>query len=688
MYGWAGKILRVNLTNGKIGAVPTSDYVPTYLGGRGLGARLYWEEVPPDVGAFAPGNRLIFVTGPLQGTLAPTSGRFMVTGKAAQTAPTESYCRSAVGGHWAPELKWAGFDAVVVYGRSPKPVYIMIHDEKAEIKEATHLWGMDPFSTQQNLWRVHGKETRVMTIGKAGEMKSRMGIIITDSGDVSGQGGYGGVMGSKNLKALAVRGTGWIQVARPKELMDVTHRINSLFSRPSKPGSPLEPIEPGFKYNIWGGQDRGQVTGAPGELWDLSASPTSGYKRAPDGCYACPIGCRTRVSGPDIPSGVAQCVQSLMYMESTAANPEKGYSKLTWEAGRLADYYGINAYEIHGIIPWLAACYENDVLDEDEIDIPLDEIGGRKFIQKLLKKIAYREGFGDQLAEGCQRAATSLGGKAEELMHPLYPRAGNFGGYREHWLNYGGFPGGYAIPHLALFWALDNRDATVSHNLMSQLWGAATSLGYSSQMAVADKLVPLLRPVMKYAYGSEDAAEFFTSDGKGLRWDWSPRVAKRFFERTILKDSYIVCDVAFPFLYNPNTKNHVGDSTLESSLFSAVTGVEMSEDESYQAGNKLCTLERAIQVREGRTRDDDILRDVCFTNKDLAGRQYRRKDLEQAKSEFYKLFGWDQRGIPTAETLETLKLSDVADDLKKRRILSPDGREGVKAGNQTKRRQK
>jgi aldehyde:ferredoxin oxidoreductase len=244
MYGWAGKILRVDLTNGKFEIIPTSDYVPTYLGGRGIGARIYWEEVPPEAGAFDPENRLIFVTGPLQGTMAPTSGRFMVMGKAAQTAPVEAYCRSGVGGHWAPELKWSGFDAVVVFGRSPKPVYIFIHDGKTEIRDASHLWGKDPFTAQEMLWGVHGKQTRVMTIGKAGEMKSRLGIIITDSGDASGQGGYGGVMGSKNLKALAVRGTGSVKVAKPKELMELTRYAGSLFSRPSKPGSPLEPIEP------------------------------------------------------------------------------------------------------------------------------------------------------------------------------------------------------------------------------------------------------------------------------------------------------------------------------------------------------------------------------------------------------------------------------------------------------------
>jgi len=670
MNGWAGKILRVDLTQGKFEIIPTSDYVPTYIGGRGVASRIYWEEVPADAGAFDPENRLIFVTGPLQGTMAPTSGRFMVAGKAAQTAPVEAYCRSGCGGHWAPELKWAGFDAVVVYGRASKPVYIWIHDGETEIRDASNLWGKDPFTTQEMLWEVHGKEARAVTIGKAGEMKSRLGIIITDSGDASGQGGYGGVMGSKNLKAIVVRGTGSIKVARPKELMEAVYYVRSLFSSPSKPGSPFEPSEPGFKYNIWGGLDRGQLTGAPGELWTLCSDPKSGYERLPDACFACPIGCRSRVRGPDITSGVAQCTQSNMYIESIMKYPEKGYSKLTWEAGRMADYYGINAYEIHGINPWLTACYEEGVLTKKDTGLPLDEIGGRQFISELLRKIALREGFGDLLAEGCQRAATKLGGKAEELMWVLYPRAGKFGGYREHWLYYAGFPDGYAIPPLALIWALDNRDAMVSHNFVSQLWGAASSLGYPPNFAEAEELIPVVKPTMKYAYGSEKAAEFFTPDGKGLKWDWAPRVAKRFFERTILKDSYIVCDVAFPFLYNPNSKDHVGDSSLESRLFSAVTGVDMTEEESYEVGDMLCTLERAIQAREGRTRDDDVLRDMCYTNRDAAGRQYRRDDLERAKDEYYKLLGWDQRGIPTAQRLRELKLSDVAEALQRKGVIS------------------
>lgn len=669
--GWAGKILRVDLTTGKISETSTFDYVPKFLGGRGIGAKIYWDEVPPEVGAFDPENRLILATGPLQGTMAPTSGRFMVLGKSPQTAPTESFCRSGVGGHWAPELKWAGYDALIVQGKSPKPVYLWITDQKAEILDATRLWGLDTYRTQQMIWKLHGPKTRVMVIGKAGENRSRIACILTDSGDASGQGGFGGVMGSKNLKAIAVRGTGAVAVARPKQLMEITHHIQRLFSRRSLRSNPYEPEEKGFKYNIWGGgYGRGSLSLLSGELLDLCNDPSSGYSQTPDGCFACPISCRSHVKGPDIVNGVAFCAQSYMYLESLVHQPEKGYSKITWQAAKLADLYGINAYELMAIIPWLADCFREKLITEEDTGLPLKEIGSWNFISKLLQKMAEREGFGDLLAEGGQRAAAKLGGKAEKLSWMYYPRAGKFGGFREHWVYLGGFPTGFAVPALALIWALDNRDAMVSHSYISMLWGAAFTIGQNALTADPEKIFPILKPVMKAVYGSEEAAQFFQKDGKSLNWKWAAPIVKRFHEHSLLKDSYILCDILFPFLFNPNSSDHVGDTTLESRLYSAVTGVEMNEEESYREGERLTTLERAIAVRDGRTRKDDILHDLYFEKEDAGGRKYRREDLERSKSEYYRLMGWDTKtGIPTASTLEQWGLKEVAEDLQRRKIL-------------------
>jgi aldehyde:ferredoxin oxidoreductase len=670
-YGWVGKILRVDLTKGKTIVTPTSDYVPKFLGGRGLGAKICWDEVPPEVGAFGPENVLVFATGPLQGTLSPTSGRFKVMGKAPQTGPVESYCHSGVGGHWAPELKWAGYDAVVIKGKAPKPVYLVIDDGEISILDAKHLWGLDTYETQKKIWSTHGSDMRVMTIGVAGEKKSRIAIILTDTGDASGQGGFGGVMGSKNLKAIAVRGTGYVQVARPKQLKEITQYVNNLFAKKSSPNDPFKPVKPGFKYNIWGGEfGRGSLGDAPGELLDLLNDPSSGYSRVLDGCFACPVICRSNVKGPDITNGVALCAQAYMYMESTTYDYKKGYSKVTWNAAKLADLYGINAYDIMAIIPWLDDCHREGLLTEKDTGLPLKEIGSKRFIEALLHKIALREGFGDLLAEGGQRAAMKIGGEAEKRLELYYTRAGKFGGYREHWGYLGGFPTGYALSYLALLWAVDNRDVFTSHNLMSQLWGAAHTIGQNPRTAVPEDLTPILKPVMKYAYGSEKAAEFITKNGKELNWEWTAKVVKRHQERSILKDSYIVCDIPFPFIFNPNTKDHIGDTSIESRLYSAVTGLDMSDEASYEKGDMLSTLERAIACRDGRTRQDDVLFKKYYSNLDAADRKYNREDLENAKSEFYQLKGWEvATGVPSKQKLKILGLNEVAAELENRGFL-------------------
>lgn len=664
--GWVGKILRVDLTTRKVSESSTFDYVPKFLGGRGLGAKICWDEVPPEVNAFDPENRLIFATGPLQGTLAPSSGRFTVVGKSPQSTPVESFTRSGVGGHFAPELKWAGYDAIIIQGKASQPVYLWISDGKAQVLDAKDLWGLDTYQTQQALWKIHGNKTRVMVIGKAGENQSRIACILTDTGDASGQGGFGGVMGSKNLKAIAVRGTGSVNVAKPKVLMEITHDIQKLFSRKSREGNPYEPEEDGFKYNIWGGgYGRGSLSLLPGELLDLCNEASSGYSQHPDGCFACPVACRSRVKGPDITSGVALCAQSYMYLESMVHEPEKGYSKVTWQAAKLADLLGINAYELMAIIPWLSDCYRAKLITEEGTGLPLEENGSWKFISTLLHKIANREGFGDLLADGGQRAASKLGGKAEELSFMYYPRAGKFGGFREHWIYLGGFPTGYAVPPLALMWVLDNRDAMVSHSYISMLWGAAATIGQNALTAVPEDIIPSLKPVMKAVYGSEEAAEFLGSDGKSLNWKWAAPVVKRYHEHSLLKDSYIVCDILFPYVYNANSSDHVGDTSLESRLYSAVTGIDMSLEESFQKGEMLCTLERALAVRDGRTSQDDVLHGLYFEKEDAGGRKYLREDLERSKSDYYKLMGWDvESGIPTRPTLERLGLKDVAERLR------------------------
>jgi aldehyde:ferredoxin oxidoreductase len=174
---------------------------------------------------------------------------------------------------------------------------------------------------------------------------------------------------------------------------------------------------------------------------------------------------------------------------------------------------------------------------------------------------------------------------------------------------------------------------------------------------------------MEAAYGSAEAAEFVRPDGKSLNWKWATPVVKRYHEHSLLKDCYILCDILFPFLFDANAPNHVGDLTLESRIFSAVTGMEMPVEESYKIGEMINTLERALAARDGRTRADDVLHDIYFEKEDAGGRKYKKEDLEKAKSDYYQAMGWDvNTGTPTASNLEKMGLKEVAEGLQKRGI--------------------
>jgi aldehyde:ferredoxin oxidoreductase len=213
-YGWAGKLLFVDFSSGRIEARDTAPYAAETIGGHNLACRIGWDELPDGVQAFDPDSILTIITGPLSGTTAPFSGRTTVSGLSPQGWPHEWFSRSSFGGHWGPTLKYAGFDGLVIRGRAPEPVYLWIDDGRVEIRSAGHLWGLGIFETQQRLMEEHGRSTRILAIGPAGEHRSRIAVISTGTASAAGQGGYGGVMGSKNLKAInsSQWGLSWDQI--------------------------------------------------------------------------------------------------------------------------------------------------------------------------------------------------------------------------------------------------------------------------------------------------------------------------------------------------------------------------------------------------------------------------------------------------------------------------------------------
>ena len=220
MYGWVGKILHVDLSNSEIIQLSTQQYSEHYLGGRGIATRIYWETVGPETKAFDQENRLIFMTGPLVASGAQAANRMSVVGKSPMTLP-EGYCYGNVGGFFAADLKKAGFDGVVIEGCAPKPVYLWIHNNYAEILDASLLWGQGAYRAGELLQQVHGERARFLTTGVAGEKLARTAVIVGTHHSTASA-GFGAVMGSKNLKALVVRGNGKPSVADPDRLKELT----------------------------------------------------------------------------------------------------------------------------------------------------------------------------------------------------------------------------------------------------------------------------------------------------------------------------------------------------------------------------------------------------------------------------------------------------------------------------------
>lgn len=232
LYGYVGTLLKVNLTDGTVDRIPTDTYdLDKWIGGRGLGSIIQWTECAPEVGAFDPENIITFLTGPVTGTICD-GGRTIVQAVSPLGYPdTGTFCRSTFGGGFGAELKFAGYDGIIITGKSEKPVYLYINDDTVEIRDARDLWGLDNFATQNELWRRSDNKACVASIGPAGEHLCLMSTILCNESSVTGLGSFGAVMGSKNLKAISVQGTGGVEVADPQGLLDFVTYFQSLACR-------------------------------------------------------------------------------------------------------------------------------------------------------------------------------------------------------------------------------------------------------------------------------------------------------------------------------------------------------------------------------------------------------------------------------------------------------------------------
>ena len=666
MFGWANRILRIDLCNMQIAVQETAPYLPEYLGARGIAARICWQECGGPAAPLGASNPLMLFTGALTGSRSPYSGRSSVCAFSPQGYPHPWFTRSNIGGYVGGELKRAGYDGIVVTGRSDTPVQLQIRDDEVSILPADDLWGMDTLETLEALKANRSRGPRAMVIGPAGERMSRIATIHTASSSACGQGGFGAVMGAKKLKAISAIGSGRVSLHAPGTVKSISRTLARAFAEDGESG-PL---------NFYG------------DIKELDRQlAKEGSGRAV--CRACTEGCITPCVAlirnmPGVAhernwSGSWACV-GRDFLGYGAEDPPHKRSIYDWQLDRraafelnvLSNRYGLNQFDIiAGMVPWLIACQKAGLISE---------INGRAmdwrspvFWAELLRIIAYRVGIGDTLAAGGWAAAGALGLGAE-LARDRYPGWG-------HSAHCDPFGWGKVIyPYWlvsALQWMSDTRDPFNSGH--GYLWAQGVAEHAAGLATVKERAAALdsLRAAGQRIYGDPDAVD----PSSGYRAKAYPGYFQTL--RSIIKDCLPI-DAHFPLVYRESAPDHawrltgvegVGEidgPSLEYHLFAAGTGVPWSEQEFVTAAERVVTLERALQVRywaRDREMDETVLpyfeRAEPYQNPFLDRRHaLDREKFEPVVDEFYLLHGWDvERGWPTRVRLRELGMEEIYDPM-------------------------
>lgn len=632
MYGWAGRILRVDLSRGKISKEPLSEkFVSEFIGGRGINVKILYDELKPGTDPLSPDNILIFGVGPLTGTLSPGSGRFNVT---ALSPLTELLGDSNCGGWWAPELKFAGYDHIIVYGRSEKPVYLYIYDGEAELRDASQLWGKDAVETQQMIREeLADPETQIVAIGQAGENTVRYACIRTGLKNSAGRTGMGAVMGSKKLKAIAVRGTGGVKISNPKEFEEECikmHRMlveHPLYKDFATHGTPILSV---ILHNAGIMPVRNwQTTDFP-EIDKISSETylREFYVKS-KACYGCPLHCNHYYK---IRTGkyAGETGEGPEYETINSLGPRCGVSDLDAiiHMGKLADLYGLDTITLGNTIALMMELYQRRIISKDQVDGLNLEWGNVDAMIKLIEKIATRDGIGDMLAEGPWRVAAKIGGEAEKYV--IHTKRLD---YSSH----------------------ENRAAK----------------GYALSHAVSTRGGDHLRSIPTVAYWGEWGQEFVELIyGRRIKLDpWSyenqARAVVWYEHMYALCDSIGMCKYMTPWL---GTAFGLSPSQM-TRLFNLATGLDYDVDRMIKAAERIYNVERAFLVRLGVTRKDDYPPERFFAEPipsgPAKGQILDREKYDKMLDEYYQLRGWTRQGVPTREKLEELGLKHIADDLEK-----------------------
>ena len=702
-YGYTGKILRVNLSTGEIWTDDTMKY-KDYIGGEGIGYKILWDEVPAGTHPFDPENKIVFGAGPLCGSGVPCSGRTTIT-SLLPTSPFHGAGSSHMGGYFSVEMKYAGWDLVVLEGKSPKPVWIRIEDNKVTIEDGRWVWGKGIFDTMAMISSQMGKETQIAAIGPAGENQLNMSVIRT--GTSHSAGGHGGIMGAKNVKAIAIKGTGSVKVAaKPEELMELDKFMMSIIGANNQMVVPTTPLpwaefhDASSRWNAapglyWGAANPPVETGEcdPRDaqsiglrtfkaLFDLKA-PADKYTVRMGGCAHCPIRCHAQLKVPQLEKyGMDPFVSNTCVgwsgprgvMAAGGGIKEfDGHGKDSNVVGNaigttMVDDLGVwcNYGQIGRDVKWF---YEKGVFKrvlpaEEYASIPWDLLlaGDPRFLIDFYKRVAHKQGELWHIADGSAWIAKrwDLGDDYWDAKdNKLWTR----GGYPVHHSNEAGAQVG------ALISCLTNRDSQ-NHSHMNFI---GSKLPVNIQKSIAAEI-----------FGSPDALDA-PSDYKPMN-EYKARFIKWAIVRGRLHDSLTLCNWMWPMSVSPlKERNYRGDTSLESKFFSAVTGMGKTEAEMDKDAERVVTLLRALTVRSMGTVDmrgqHDAMNKWIYTpDKGKDGKeipqftkgtiQMEYNDLQTGLGMVYKQFGWDEKtGAPTRTTLESLGMNDVAAELGSKGLL-------------------
>jgi len=649
-YAETGINLEIDLTRGNIERVQTDPRdTELYLGGLGTNAKILWDRVPPEVEPFSPENLLIFSAGLLCGTPATGCNRTIVSTISPQT---RLMAFSMMGGFWAPELKYAGYDKIILRGKSPDLVYLWINNDKVEIRDASHLAGKGATETAEQIRQeLNQPKAQVAAIGLAGENRVYFASIEQGRSSASRQ-GLGAVMGDKGVKAIVVRGTGDISVAKPLEYLELCNEVLEYIKfRNENPvpgvmailqglGSPQEMATHDEKWHtenfMWGNSRERRRDFWTDEIKRAWTQTMEGMRTRLISCYNCPMKCGATISPPGQPTYMMKCFSKLTYTMAAMSDLDFGL-----RIAQHATEYGVDGFSTPQVMAFAVELYENGILTADDMPgFPSDNEG--RFYW-LLDRIVRREGIGDVLANGTYWAAKAIGKGAEEYAH---------NNIKKH------------------------EQLPLKLSMLNPVYFLMYSTGEKINITQIEGQFPQ-SPYPKREHREAFVKEWFqVPDEKFKQYflDWEPRgensnpyyptvqmscdIVDWQEKMHYIDDALGMCSGLSSFPLKPPYHIHNYPKFI-----SAGTGIDMDEDKLSQAAKRYRTLVRAINISRGMRRKDDK------PPKDHWKKRFPELEKELLDT-YYGFKGWNSDGIPTKESLDELGLDYVSQEFIKRGILT------------------